>query len=259
VDIQGGFVTNDTIYNIVLLASFGLAAIVFVSLFLVVAPYGRHARKGWGPTIGDKAGWIVMEAPSPLLLAAYYSWSRPGTVTALVFLLMWEVHYLYRAFLYPLKVRESRERMPLSVVAMGAGFNVMNAYLNGYGLFVLSDGYPLTWLADPRFLLGLGLFVAGMLVNRRADRTLLDLRRDNIPGYQIPRGGLYRWISCPNYFGEIVEWLGWAIATWSLPGLAFATWTAANLAPRARANHRWYLETMPDYPPERKALLPGVW
>jgi hypothetical protein len=53
--------------------------------------------------------------------------------------------------------------------------------------------------------------------------------------------------------------MGWAVATWSLSGLAFATWTAANLAPRARANHRWYLETMPDYPPERKALLPGVW
>ena len=251
--------TNDVVYNIVLLASLGLAAIVFVSLFFVDAPYGRHTRKGWGPTIGDKVGWIVMEAPSPLLLAAYYFWGRPRTVTSLVFLIMWETHYLYRAFLYPLRVRDSRGRMPLSVVAMGALFNVMNAYLNGRYLFMLSDSHPWTWLADPRFVLGLGLFGLGMLVNRRADRRLLDLRQERGDTYRIPEGGLYRWISCPNYFGEIVEWLGWALATWSLSGLAFAAWTAANLAPRARANHRWYLETMPDYPPERKALLPGVW
>ena len=154
---------------------------------------------------------------------------------------------------------QPRLNLTFVVVAMGALFNVMNAYLNGRYLFILSNGYPLTWLADPRFVLGLGLFLLGMVVNRRADRRLLNLRRERRATYQIPEGGLYRWISCPNYFGEIVEWVGWAIATWSFSGLAFAAWTAANLAPRARANHRWYLETMPDYPPERKALLPGVW
>jgi protein-S-isoprenylcysteine O-methyltransferase Ste14 len=259
--------TNDVVYNIVLLASFGLAAAVFVVLFFIDAPYGRHTRKGWGPTIGDKAGWIIMEAPSPLLLAAYYFWDSPHNITALVFLIMWEVHYLYRAFIYPFRARASQSRMPLSVVAMGALFNVMNAYLNGRYLFVLSDDYPAAWLLNPRFVLGLGLFVLGILINRRADRILLELRRSvrgSRPGeredaYQIPQGGLYRWISCPNYFGEIVEWIGWAVATWSWSGTAFAFWTAANLAPRARANHRWYVETMPDYPPERKALLPGVW
>jgi protein-S-isoprenylcysteine O-methyltransferase Ste14 len=70
---------------------------------------------------------------------------------------------------------------------------------------------------------------------------------------------MYRWISCPNYFGEIVEWIGWAIATWSLAGLAFALWTAANLAPRARSHHQWYRESFADYPQERKALVPRLW
>jgi protein-S-isoprenylcysteine O-methyltransferase Ste14 len=252
-------VTSDLVHNAVLLASFGLAASVFLTLLFVDAPYGRHTRKGWGPTIGDKVAWIAMEAPSPLLMAAYYYWGRPKSITALVFLAMWESHYLYRAFVYPLRVRDSRGRMPLSVVAMGGLFNCMNAYLNGHYLYVLSDGYLPAWLASPRFVLGLGLFVLGTLINRQADRTLLHLRRESPDDYQVPEGGLYRWISCPNYFGEIVEWLGWAIATWSLSGLAFAAWTAANLAPRARAHHRWYVETMRDYPEDRKALVPGVW
>jgi protein-S-isoprenylcysteine O-methyltransferase Ste14 len=146
---------------------------------------------------------------------------------------------------------------------MGFTFNLINGYLNGRYLFGLSGGYTSTWLADPRFLLGLGLFFLGTLINRRADRTLRDLRH-RLHGtdgarYRVPDEGLYRWISCPNYLGEIVEWTGWAIATWSLAGLSFAVWTVANLAPRAWANHRWYLETWPDYPPERKALVPGVW
>jgi protein-S-isoprenylcysteine O-methyltransferase Ste14 len=243
----------------VLVASFVLAAIVAVILFFIAAPYGRYQRKGWGPTVGDKVGWIVMEAPSPLLFATFFFWGNPRSWTAVAFLLMWEIHYVYRAFVYPLRVRKSRRRMPLSVVGMGVLFNVMNAYLNGYYLFVLAKEYPTTWLLNPRFIAGLALFVGGMWVNRRADHILRTLRDAGEIEYQIPDQGLYRYISCPNYFGEIVGWIGWAIATWSLPGLAFATWTVANLAPRAWAHHRWYRTTLADYPRERKALVPGLW
>jgi protein-S-isoprenylcysteine O-methyltransferase Ste14 len=100
------------------------------------------------------------------------------------------------------------------------------------------------------------LFFAGLAVNWQADRILRELRRPGETGYKIPVGGLYGLVSCPNYLGEILEWTGWALATWSLPGLMFAVWTAANLVPRARANHKWYRETFSDYPPKRKAVLP---
>jgi 3-oxo-5-alpha-steroid 4-dehydrogenase 1 len=88
---------------------------------------------------------------------------------------------------------------------------------------------------------------------------LRRLRENGEPGYAIPYGGFYRWISSPNYFGEIIQWFGWALATWSLAGLAFAVWTAANLAPRAQSHHRWYREHFSNYPPERKSLLPRLW
>ena len=41
-------------------------------------------------------------------------------------------------------------------------------------------------------------------------------------------------------------------------GLAFCVFTAANLIPRALSNHRWYRENFPDYPANRRALIPGV-
>ena len=50
---------------------------------------------------------------------------------------------------------------------------------------------------------------------------LRNLRAPGETGYKIPVGGLFRWVSSPNYFGELLEWTGWAIATWSIPGVAF--------------------------------------
>lgn len=37
-------------------------------------------------------------------------------------------------------------------------------------------------------------------------------------GYKIPYGGMFEYVSCANFFGEIVEWVGFAMASWSLPG-----------------------------------------
>ncbi|MFM7990626.1 MAG: hypothetical protein ACKPKO_66025, partial [Candidatus Fonsibacter sp.] len=45
-----------------------------------------------------------------------------------------------------------------------------------------------------------------------------------------------------NYFGECLEWLGFAIASWSLPALAFSWFTFANIGPRAYHHHLFYKE-----------------
>ena len=97
------------------------------------------------------------------------------------------------------------------------------------------------------------------MVNRHSDLILKGLRKDDDEGYRIPFGGFYRWVSSPNYLGELAIWFGFAIATWSLPGLTFAIWTAANLVPRARANHLWYKDKFIDYPEGRRILIPRFW
>ncbi|MFC2058242.1 DUF1295 domain-containing protein [Chloroflexota bacterium] len=237
-----------------------LAAVVFISLFFVAAPYGRHIRSGWGPAVSNRTGWIVMESTAPLVFAVCFVFgSTANTMTVLFLFGLWEMHYLHRAFIYPFSLRGSAKRMPIIVISFAIVFNAVNGYLNGRHIFMFSGGYTDQWLADPRFITGLILFISGFIINRRADQKLRDLRKPNEQGYSIPHGDLYRWISCPNYLGEIIIWIGWAIATWSLPGLAFAIWTAANLIPRARSNHAWYRDHFPDYPPNRKSLVPGLW
>ena len=251
---------ESTIFNSLLISWFVLGAVVFVALFFIAAPYGRHIRKGWGYSVGNKLGWVLMEAPAPIVFAVCFLLGDiKNTVVTFIFLGLWEAHYVHRAFIYPFSLRGNVRRMPLSVVSFGFLFNLMNGYLNGRYIFSFSGGYANSWLTDPRFIIGVILFVMGYVINRQADQALRDLRKPGESGYKISYSRFYRWVSSPNYLGEITIWTGWALATWSISGLAFAFWTMANLLPRARANHAWYRQTFPDYPQERKALIPRVW
>ena len=137
--------------------------------------------------------------------------------------------------------------MPLVVAGSGFLFNVLNAYVNARFISHLVE-YGVSWLYNPCFVIGAAIFVGGILLNQHSDSILLNLRKQGTTGYVVPDRGAFRYVSCRNYLGEILEWMGWAIATWSPGGLAFCVYTVANLFPRARSNHRWYRERFKDYP-----------
>lgn len=246
------------IHSYLVLATFVLAVLAFVPLLWIAAPYGRHARSGWGPTIPARAGWVIMESPAIVLfVVVFLRGDQARTIVAVMFLALWQFHYVYRSLIFPFRMRETGKRMPLAIAGMAIVFNCLNAYINARWISHFGE-YSSAWLAGTPFLLGIACFFSGWAINQHADAILLRLRRPGQTGYGIPRGGMYRWVSCPNYLGEILEWTGWAIATWSPAGAAFAVFTAANLTPRALANHRWYRTEFPDYPPARRALIPGL-
>ncbi|MBN1686407.1 MAG: 3-oxo-5-alpha-steroid 4-dehydrogenase [Spirochaetales bacterium] len=245
-------------YRIVLITIFSAAAITFVSLMFVRAPYGRYTRNGWGPMVRARVAWIVMEAPAVFVILIFYSTGTSMTTPLTIFILLWQTHYVYRTFIYPLLMRGARKGFPVALILMAMVFNGANGFVNGYHLFHAENAYPVSWLVDPRFLIGVFLFFWGMYVHIRCDHILRNLRGPEDTDYRIPYGSMYRFVSAPNYFGEIVQWCGWALATWSLAGLSFAVFTAANLIPRALSHHKWYARTFPEYPKNRKAVLPFV-
>jgi 3-oxo-5-alpha-steroid 4-dehydrogenase 1 len=250
-----------SIFRIFLITSFVVATGIFIALFFISAPYGRHSRRGWGLQLPNWAGWLLMESFSAIvMLVMFLIGNAPKTLTTIIFLLMWEAHYIHRSYIYPFLLRDGKKKMPITVIIMAIVFNLGNGYLNGRYIFHFAGSrYAMNWLLDPRFIVGTMLFIAGFIINRWADNSLRGLRKPGETGYKIPFGGLYEYISCPNYFGENLEWFGWAIATWSLPGLTFAIWTFANLAPRAWSHHKWYHDNFNEYPLNRKALIPGIW
>jgi len=243
-----------------LLCVWAVVALAMVPyLLLRPAPYGRHGRPGWGPVVKARLAWVLMEVPSPLLMTVmFFVGDRRANLAALAALALWLGHYLYRTFVFAFLLPATSKPMPLVVLVSGAFFNVVNAYLNGRWLFALSPARPAAWLCGAPFLVGVAMFVAGFVVHVLADRELRRLRRLSGGAYAVPRGPLFRLVSCPNYLGEMIEWAGWAIAAWNLGALAFLVWTIANLAPRAFRTHRWYRQQFPDYPRERKALLPFI-
>lgn len=252
----------------VLLITYAVASVVvFLSLmFGPTAAYGRHDSQDrawwWGPGIPTRWSWIIMEAPSCLGFALiFFLGDRALELAPLVLLLMWQAHYFHRSFIYPFVRRlKPGDSTPLLIPATGFATNIGIAFLNAAILSwsVLGPGYDTTWLTDPRFIAGLLIFIAGYRINRKADAMLAALRKPGETGYKIPRGWLYEKISCPNYFGEILIWVGWAVATWSLAGAVFVLWTVANLVPRALAHHGWYREKFAEYPTRRKAVIPGL-
>jgi protein-S-isoprenylcysteine O-methyltransferase Ste14 len=233
--------------------------ILFVTLNRT-APYGRYRRQGWGSSVPAIAAWIGMESVSLVLFSVLFVTGGRFQDPALwAFWALFTAHYTNRTILYPLRSRMAGTSMPVSVMLMAIAFNSVNASVNGWALFHTDRVWGVSWLGDPRFVVGVVIFVLGMAINLHADSVLRALRKPGETGYRVPFGGFYRLVSCPNYLGEILEWIGFAVATWSLPALGFALWTIANLAPRARSHHRWYRETFPDYPPERRALIPFLW
>jgi protein-S-isoprenylcysteine O-methyltransferase Ste14 len=250
--------TEATLHSWIVWGLIGVSPLVVLALVFVTAPYGRHGRGGWGPTMGARASWVVMESPTVLVfLAVFVAGAHRAEGVPLVLLALWQFHYVRRTLIFPFLIRPSGKRTATVIVGIALVFNALNAYVNARWISHLGQ-YDTAWLLDPRFIAGVALFAFGWALNVRSDRILINLREPGETGYKIPMGGGYRWVSAPNYLGEILEWLGWALLTWSTAGLSFAIFTAANLAPRAWSNHQWYRETFPDYPQDRRALIPYV-
>jgi 3-oxo-5-alpha-steroid 4-dehydrogenase 1 len=236
-----------------------LALVLFPMQFFVTAPYGRHARTDWGPSIPNRLGWFLMELVSLVVFAGLFLFG-PAAKTApmWVFFALWTAHYVNRSLIFPLRTRTAGKSMPLAIAGSAAAFNIVNAGLNGSYLGWFGTTYAPEWLTDPRFIIGCAVFAAGAGINIWSDNRLIGLRAGGRQGYAIPRGGLFEQVSCPNLMGEIVQWCGFALMCWNLPALSFAVWTAANLIPRAVSHHAWYLRTFPDYPGNRRAVIPGL-
>ena len=231
----------------------GFCIFLYLIFSKTIAPYGRHSNSEWGITIDNKWGWFCMELPA-LVVMPITVLILPVEKNEIIILILslWILHYFYRSILFPIKLKTNGKKMPFLIVISAFIFNLFNGFFVGYEIGNMSQ---LDFGINT--LIGLIIFFTGMYINRSSDNKLISLRKDN-KEYQIPQGGMFDFISCPNYFGEIVEWIGFAIIVLNLGTLSFALWTAFNLIPRALNHHNWYINYFKEYPDKRKALIPYI-
>jgi 3-oxo-5-alpha-steroid 4-dehydrogenase 1 len=117
---------------------------ILLLLFFISAPYGRHARSGWGISMPARYAWMIMEAPALAVIAFIMLSARERAgIYALGFILAWEVHYLYRTSIYPLLLTSPQKRFPLLLVFFALIFNSINGWANGLSLADKSAWYSL--------------------------------------------------------------------------------------------------------------------
>lgn len=259
--------TGDATFDTVLAIGLAFAVFTLLGSLFIPSPYGRFASDRYGINLHPKLGWWLMEIPATVVFLWFFlssDWNT-WTTTTVVLGAIWMLHYGNRGWFFPLRLRTApgaRSSFSFMVMAMGVFVTAIHGYL--HAAWFTEHGTHLTaeWLRDPRFLVGIAVYALGFGLIISSESIMRRLRSPNPgpdePRYRIPQGGGFRYVSSPQYLGELIAWTGFAIFTWGLPGVMIFLISASNLVPRALATHRWYREQFPDYPPERKALIPHV-
>jgi len=239
-----GLILSQGQFDILLVCMAIMALIVFISLYFVDAGYGKMRSNNWGPAINNKIAWVLMECPVFIVVLVFWllSGDRQMATPYLIFFLLFEMHYFQRSFIFPCLLH-GKSKMPIAIMFMGIAFNLINGYMQGEWIFFLSpDSYYDNWLMNWKFWLGLVIFVIGFSINLHSDYVIRHLRAPGDTNHYLPKEGMYKYVTSANYFGEITEWIGFAILTWSVAGAMFAIWTMANLVPRANSIYHKYKE-----------------
>jgi len=239
---------------------FMIGVVVFVSLYYVDAGYGKMRSDKWGPCMNNKAGWLLMECPVFFVVLYEYLTAlgdptvsdKVQQVPYWIFLLIFEFHYFQRSFIFPFLLK-GKSKMPLVIMFMSVVWNVINGYIQGHFLFHIAPAdsyymklYSTAWVTDPRFIIGTVIFFTGWIINMHSDHVIRHLRKPGDTNHYLPKKGMYKYVTSANYLGEITEWLGFAILTWSLAGLLFFWFSCCNLVPRSNAIYKKYEEEFPD-------------
>jgi len=222
------------------------------------APYGRYNTKNSG--IPSRLAWFIQELPCFVIpcYLLYNQWSSV-TITKFIIIGFFLIHYFQRVFIYPMLIRGGKNSSYITTI-LAFNFCCLNSYTIAEEILAYHV-YPNDYLFSLRFLSGMIIFFIGFILNLQADSILRNLRKDsNQRDYQIPRGGLFEYVSGANFLAESIEWTGYAICAWTLPALAFSVFTWSNIAfGRAIHHHQFYLEKFKDsYPKNRKAIIPFI-
>jgi 3-oxo-5-alpha-steroid 4-dehydrogenase 1 len=258
--------TGNSTFDAVLAIGFAFAAFTIIGSLFTQSPYGRFASDKYGINLNPRLGWWLMEIPATVVFVWFYvQGPRALELTPLVLGAIWMIHYGNRGWFFPLSIRMvsgKRSSFSVMVMAMGMFVTAIHAYLNATFFTEYAPHLTNAWLTDPRFLVGVVVYYSGFSLILSSESIVRNLRDPKAAAgtsdYRIPYGGGYRFVSSPQYLGELVAWAGFAIMTWGLPGVMIFLISAGNLVPRAFATHKWYREKFADYPPERKALIPYV-
>jgi steroid 5-alpha reductase family enzyme len=284
------YIPNQT-YKIILIISITIIPIIILFFLRIPAPYGIFYRKNIsGPSLNKNIGWFIMESPGLFMFLVFYFayGTHKFNFIPLFLLSLWMLHYINRSLIFPFyTMKENYKKMPLMLVFFGFLYIMMFSYLNAINISS-NPKYTIKWMKNPVFIIGVIIFFIGFFINVWGDYKLQQYKdetknsakielyesdefnfnklfnkntyftNNDKKDYQLPNNGLYNYVTSANYLGEIIEFIGWAVMTWSLPGLLFSIGSISCIGIRALYTHEWYKNNFKNFPKDRKALIPFI-
>ncbi|KAL4872958.1 hypothetical protein BDV12DRAFT_114394 [Aspergillus spectabilis] len=228
--------------------------------------------KDLGPQISWRTVFII-EYLGPLLIPAlflfplrpylYYNFDNipePSGIQLIVCALL-TLHFLKREYETVFVHRFSNATMPARNIVKNSGHYWVLAGCNiAYWVF-RPDAAAVAGRVSPALLYtGLALFVFGEVANFNTHLVLRDLRRPGTTERGIPSGFGFSAITCPNYFFEIVAWVGVYLVSglsWSV--LFFIVVAAGQMVLWAQKKERRYRKEFGEkYKRKKFVMLPGL-
>lgn len=222
--------------------------------------------KDLGPQIAFRPVYII-EYLGPLVIYPLFAFKLvpwvygedvkyARTYTQNIALFLWVLHYAKREVETILVHEFGNLTMPV--------FNLFknSLYYWGFAAFVgYTVNYP-TYVVLPRwhFMVGFALFMTSLICNFICHMILAELRTPGSSELKLPRGFLFEYVTCPNYFCEIMMWFAFNILTgFTLAGTLFNICGAYQMVMWARDKHRKLKSVFPAYPKNRKIIFPFVY
>ena len=209
--------------------------------------YGKHAKTKL--TLNSKMAWTIMESSSIVsaVLTLSVNLNKKVNILSAFFFLL---HYIHRSFIYT-RFISSKSVTPINIFISSFIFCTLNGYCQASSWF-----YNKSTITELNKYIGIILFVFGMSLNILSDYYML-YQKKKYKKYILPSSIFHKFILSPNYLGEIIEWIGYAILVNDIRATSFAIFTISNLVPRAVLNLDYYIELFNVN--NKKAIIPFIW
>ncbi|KAF1966226.1 hypothetical protein BU23DRAFT_329211 [Bimuria novae-zelandiae CBS 107.79] len=220
--------------------------------------------------LGPQIPWrtvFVIEYLGPLLLhplvyygrPLIYGTSQPPSQLQTITLIMCFLHFLKREYETLFVHRFSAATMPVFNIFKNSAHYWLLAGIN-VAFWCYAPWAPTAGPSNPLITYtGITLFATGELLNFYTHIVLRDLRRPGTTERGIPQGIGFSLVTCPNYFFEIVAWIGVALVSRSFSTVLFLAVAAGQMAPWGQKKERRYRKEFGDkYKKKRYAIFPGI-
>ena len=230
-------------------------AIFYVLQKFVPIPYGKSYTPGrFKIEIKDRVAYILCNFFGPFLFV-YSQCSLPNGHIFSVPSVIFTIHYFHRIFIYSWFRKSSSRPWPLYTFLYYLCSNTLFGLLTSFLLIFSGKTFHIA------LQILLGIVILGFAVVAAIhDYKLCSLRHGGQNGYQIPNFFLFKWVSGPNYFLEIIEWLLFTLyLPFNLGAVAYVALVLANISGKAEWNHDAYIRIFKNkYPKDRAPWIPFI-